>query len=43
MGIDAEYSPIAEEIVDTDRIDRERARELRLEYAARLREDVASL
>lgn len=43
MGIDSEYSPIAEEIVDTDRIDHERARELRVEYAARLREDVASL
>ncbi len=37
------YIPISEEISDPDRIDHERARELRLEYAGRLREDVASL
>lgn len=37
------YSPLSEEIAEGERIDRERARELRLEYAARLREDVAAL
>lgn len=44
FGIDSqEYHPISEEIADEERIDRERARELRLEYAERLREDVAAL
>lgn len=37
------YSPLSEEIAEGERIDRERARELRLEYAAHLREDVAAL
>lgn len=44
MGIDSSrYTPISEGIAGPDRIDHEHARELRLEYAARLREDVASL
>jgi Glutamate-cysteine ligase family 2(GCS2) len=44
MGIDSgRYSPLSEEIAAGERIDHERARELRLEYAARLREDVAAL
>lgn len=43
FGIDSQnYRPISEEITDPERIDHERACELRLEYAARLREDVAS-
>ncbi|MDL5362192.1 glutamate-cysteine ligase family protein [Halalkalicoccus sp. NIPERK01] len=44
MGIDSGgYSPLSEEITAGERIDHERARELRLEYATRLRDDVASL
>jgi hypothetical protein len=44
MEIDSRsYHPISEEISDPDRIDHERACELRLEYAAHLREDIASL
>ncbi|ADJ14112.1 glutamate-cysteine ligase family protein [Halalkalicoccus jeotgali] len=44
LGIDSGgYVPISETIDAGEHIDRERARELRLEYAARLREDVATL
>lgn len=44
FGIDSQgYGPLSEEIAGEERIDRERAREIRLEYAARLREDVDAL
>lgn len=44
MGIDSSrYTPISEKITDPDRIDHDRARKLRLQYAERLREDVDSL
>ncbi len=44
MGIGSDgYRPLSEDLAGPDRIDHERARELRLEYATRLREDVASL
>ncbi|WP_122088026.1 glutamate-cysteine ligase family protein [Halalkalicoccus subterraneus] len=44
MGIESErYAPLSEEIASEEQIDRKRAREIRLEYAERLREDVAAL
>ncbi|MEM4780570.1 MAG: glutamate-cysteine ligase family protein [Halalkalicoccus sp.] len=44
FGIDSSrYAPIAEELAGDERVDHERARELRLAYAERLRADAASL